>query len=176
MGPTVRLRPRGSRALGASMVAVSAAGLLSLVLGGLDDVLQLGAPVVLFGVLGWACFWEPYVEVADGGVTVANTLRTVRVPWPAVEDVEGRYGLRLVTAYGPVTAWAAGAPRGRQRARQQHSAASAAVTQRLEVLRSAGYLDDRRLEGAALTTTWHRPLLVTVGVLGLAAVLLPFTA
>lgn len=158
------------------MAVVSVAGLATAVVGGVDDLLRFGAPVTLFGVLGWACFWQPYVEVADGGVTVANTVRTVHVPWPAIDEVHGRYGLKLETAYGPVTAWAASAPAGRQRARSQHSVASAAVTERLEQLRAAGHLDDRRLERPDLTTTWHWALLASVALLLLGAVGLPLLA
>ena len=51
---------------------------------------------------------DPYVEVSDGGVTV---VATPCAPWrcrgPPSSEVDGRYGLRLRTAYGAVTAWAA---------------------------------------------------------------------
>ena len=52
-------------------------------------------------------------------MTVANTLRTTQVPWPAIDRCDGRYGLRLDTAYGRVTAWGAAAPVGKQRARSR---------------------------------------------------------
>src|SRR5690349_14645185 len=117
MGSTEQVRTRSARALGGAMMAASALGVASAVLDGPETLLTYGGPVILFGLVGWAAFWRPHVEVSDGGVTVVNTLRTVRVPWPAIEDVDGRYGLRLRTAYGSVTAWAAGAPAGRQRAR-----------------------------------------------------------
>jgi hypothetical protein len=174
MGTSVRLRSRSTRALGAVMVVLAVLGLGSATLGGIDDLLRFGAPVALFGILGWAAFWEPYVEVSDGGVTVANTLRTIEVPWPAVDEVNGRFGLRLQTAYGPVTAWAAGAPGGRQRARTRESPSSAAVSARLEELRAAGHLDDRRLERPALVTTWHRTLVAAIGVLLVGTVVLPW--
>ncbi len=136
MEPTVRIRSRTARALGVATLVVAAGGLVSTVADG--AVLDFGAPLVLIGLLGWAAFWRPYVEVSDGGVLVVNTLRTVHVPWPAIEAVEGRYGLRLRTAYGAVTAWAAGAPTGRQRARGVESEAATAVTERLETLRGGG--------------------------------------
>lgn len=176
MGPTVRLRGRAARVLGALMVLASLAGLVSLVVDGVQAMVGLGAPVTLFGVLGWAAFWAPYVEVADGGVTIANTLRTVVVPWPAVQEVEGRYGLRLRTAYGSWTAWAAQAPAGRDRARGQESAAAAAVRERLESLRAAGHLDDPRLERPEAQVAWHRTLIAVCVALGLASVLLPLAA
>ena len=113
MGTTVLLRSRSARALAVAMVAVAAVGLVSALIDGVDVVLDYGAPLLIIGLLGWAAFWMPYVEISDGEVVARNTLRTVHVPWPAIESVEGRYGLRLVTAYGSVTAWAASAPGGR---------------------------------------------------------------
>ena len=173
MGPTVRLRPRAARTLGALMALAAAAGLVSLAADGPGTVLRLGAPVVLFGLLGWSAFWVPYVEVADSGVTIVNTLRTVVVPWPAVEAVEGRYGLRLRTAYGAFTAWAAQAPAGRQRARGQESEAALLVEERLESLRDAGHLDNPRLERPEAQVTWHQARIAAVVLLALATVLLP---
>ena len=173
MGTAVRLRSRGTRALGAAIVGTAVLGLGSALLGGADDLLRFGAPVALFGVLGWAAFWEPYVEVSDGGITVANTLRTVHVPWPAVRSVNGRYGLRLGTAYGPVTAWAASAPAGRERAGSKESHTSAVVSAKLKELRDAGHLDNPRLEAEALASRWHRHLVATILVLLAGTVLLP---
>lgn len=176
MGPTVRLTSRTSRALGAFMVFVSVAGLASVAAGGLDATLRFGAPLALFGLLGWAAFWEPHVEVSDGGVTVANTLRTMTVPWPAVEGVDGRYGLKLRTAYGPVTAWAAQAPAGRQRARGEDSEVAVLVTRRLRELDEAGHLADRRLERPDLPVDWHRGRVVAVAALVVASAVLPLLA
>ena len=154
------------------MMVVGAAALVSAAFAGPDTLLRYAAPCLLVGTVGWAAFWYPHVEVSDGGVTVVNTLRTVRVPWPAIQDVEGRYGLRLTTAYGPVTAWAAGAPAGRQRARGQDSEAAQAVTARLDALRAAGHLDNPRLERDAPVTTWHRGVVAALALLVLASVLL----
>ncbi len=176
MGPTVQLRSRSAQGLGAAMAVLSLIGLASVVLAGSDAVLQFAAPLALFGLLGWGAFWEPRVDVTDGGVTVVNTLRTVEVPWPAVQSVDGRYGLRLETAYGPVNAWGAAAPAGRQRARGAQSAAADAVTDRLELLRAAGHLDDGRLERPAPRITWHWPLIAGLTVLALATVVLPLLA
>ncbi len=173
-GGTVVVRSRTSRALGVAMMGVGALGVGTVLVEGLDSILQYAAPSLLFGLLGWAAFWEPHVTVSDGGVTVANTLRTVQVPWPAVDAVEGRYGLRLATPFGKVHAWAAGAPSGRQRARDQTSEAAKLVEQRLGELRDAGYLGDRRLERDSLATTWHVGLIAALVVLVIATVLLPF--
>lgn len=176
MGPTVRMQSPASRALGAVLVLVAAAGLVSTLVDEVGDVIRLGAPVALFGVLGWAAFWRPYVEFSDGGVTVVNTLRTVVVPWPALEDVDGRYGLKLSTAYGAVTAWAASAPAGRERARGEESAAATAVRTRWQELGEAGHLADRRLERPRLAVRWHSRLMAACATLAVASVVLPLLA
>jgi len=171
MGSTVRLRSRAAQALAVAMMTLSAAGLVTSAVDG--GLLRLGAPVLLFGLIGWAAFWQPYVEVSDGAVRIANTLRTVEVPWPAIQAVDGRYGLRLETAFGPVNAWAAPAPAGRQRARGELGSTAAVVADRLEALRVAGHLDDPRLERSAMPTTWHWPLIGTIAVLAVASGVLP---
>ena len=176
MGPTMHMKSRSSQVLGALMMALSALGLVTGVVDGPETLLRFGAPVALFGVLGWGAFWEPHVEVSDGGVTVANTLRTVEVPWPAIEGVDGRYGLRLDTAYGPVDAWAAAAPSGRRRARGQQSEAAEVVTRRIEELRAAGHLEQPRLERPAPHVTWHVPLVSACLGLVIAALVLPLVA
>lgn len=171
MGPTVRVRTRSIRIVGMAMIAAAALGLVSATAGGLETVLRLGAPLMLFGLLGWAAFWQPYVEISDGGVTVGNIVRTVHVPWPAVTDVDGRYGLRLVTSYGAVTAWAAAAPAGRARARGENSPVAVAVADRQAAMCSAGHLDGARLERDTLSVVWHLPVLVVGCVLVACCVL-----
>lgn len=172
-GPTVVLRPRSSQALGVSMVAAAAVGVVVATLEGRSQVLSYGAPLVLFGLLGWAAYWCPHVEVSDGGVKVANTWRTVQVPWPAIEEVEGRYGLRMRTSYGTVNAWGAPAPSGRARARADTSLSAASVEERREELRAAGYLDSVVLEKPRLAVTWHQRLIAVSAVLVVACVALP---
>ena len=172
MGPTVTLRSRSSQTLGAVMMAVAALALVATAIDSATTLVTYGAPVVLFGVLGWAAFWRPGVEISDGGVSVVNTLRTVHVPWPAIESVDGRYGLRLRTAYGPLSAWGAGAPSGRGRAVTDQSEAAQLVLARLEELRTAGHLDDARLERPAPQVTWHLPVVAALVVVVVAWVLL----
>ena len=176
MGSTEVLRSSSARALGVAMRVAGAVALGTAVLDGVDAMLAYAGPCILFGFLGWAAFWRPHVEVSDGGVTVANTLRSISVPWPAIEEVEGRYGLRLRTAYGNVTAWAAGAPAGRQRARGQDSKAAQSVSNRLETLRAEGFLDNPRLERPAPHTAWHWEVIVPTALLVLASVVLPLVA
>jgi hypothetical protein len=155
------------------MVVVGVIGLVSAATGGVEPLLRYGAPLVLFGVLGWAAFWRPYVEISDGGVVLANTLSTTHLPWPAIEKVDGRYGLALHTSYGTFTGWAAPAPAGRQRNRVRTSRVAEQVSERQQALRAAGHLDHPQLESAAPPKTWHRGLIAVLGVLVLATVTLP---
>ena len=69
--------------------------------------------MALLAVICWATFWRPRVTVSDGGVELVNVTRTVFVPWPALHDLETRWALTLVTAYGRFTAWSAPAPGAR---------------------------------------------------------------
>jgi hypothetical protein len=176
MGQTERVRSRTARVLGVAMVLASVLGLVSAATGGVEPLLRYVAPAVLFGLLGWAAFWQPYVEISDGGVTLANTLRTVQLPWPAIEEVDGRYGLSLRTAYGTMTAWAAQSPTGRQRAGANQSVVAQLVIDRLESLRAAGHLEEPRLERTRPLITWHTTLLLTIGALLFATALLPLLA
>lgn len=170
---TITVRSRNAQSLGVAMMAVGVLGVVVVVTEGLNSVLQYAAPLALFGLLGWAAFWQPHVEISDGGITVSNTLRTRLVPWPALESLDGRFGLTLQTAYGKITAWGASAPTGRGRARESLGEAAQVVVGRLEELKRAGYLDDRRLERPAPVTTWHVRLIAALVVLLLASVVLP---
>lgn len=167
------LRSQSSRTLGAVMPLAGLVGVVVAALDGRDQVLSYSAPLVLFGLLGWAAFWCPLVEVSDGGVKVVNTWRTVQVPWPAIEEVEGRYGLRLRTAYGTVTAWGAPAPSGRSRSLMGSSLSAATIEDRREELRAAGYLDEVRLEQPDLEVTWHLRLIAVSALLVAACVVIP---
>lgn len=62
------------------------------------------------GAAIYAVFWRPAVVVDPEGVRLLNVLRDVRVPWAALEAVETRYALTLVTAGHRCVSWAAGAP------------------------------------------------------------------
>jgi hypothetical protein len=157
-------------------VAVAVAGLASAVTGGIDSLGRYGAPIVLFGLLGWAVFWKPRVEVSDGGVVMVNILRTIHVPWPAVEAVDGRYGLQLLTAYGAFTAWAVSAPSGADRRQGRDSAAAVGVQERLDSLRGAGWLDDPRLEQPRARTEWHLAMICATATLVVASLVLPLLA
>ena len=128
----------------------------------------------------WATFWRPRVEVSDAGVKVVNVTRTIRVPWPALRDIDTKWALTLDTAYGRYTVWSAPAPGARSAVRsladrrsQPHreagpgtigpgdlpdspsGSAAALVRERWDSLRRAGHLDDPRLEQERAPVRWH---------------------
>src|SRR6478735_279547 len=51
--------------------------------------------------------WWLCVRIAGEGIEVRNPLRTVRVPWDEIEDVDSRGTLVITTRSGRVAAWAA---------------------------------------------------------------------
>jgi Bacterial PH domain len=57
-----------------------------------------------------ALFWRPAVVVDDAGVELRNVLRDVRVPWPALQEIETRYALTLHAGGRRFASWAAPAP------------------------------------------------------------------
>ncbi len=166
-------------------VAVAVAGVAVLLFvsatSGIDDALATLPWVLLSAVAAWAIFWRPCVVVSDGGVRLINVTRTIDAPWPSITDIETRYALTLVTAYGRFAAWAAPAPgagtalrtamRSRPRATDgdeditavtmgdmagtASGDAATIVRRRWERLRSDGFLDDPRLEFDKPPIRWH---------------------
>lgn len=153
-------------------VGAATAGLGVVLLGGLlvslaevATLLRWSGPAGLLVLVGLAVFWRPYVEVSDGGVTLANPARTIRLPWPAIEAVHGRLGLVLDTSWGTYAGWAATAPSGRRRLRGEESDIAGLVRERLQELRAAGHLDHARVEFDAAPIVWQRRTLALAGFL-----------
>jgi hypothetical protein len=160
--------------------------------GGWQSLLAFGALPLLFAAVVWTLFDRPYVRVTDGGVEICNLLRTVQIPWPAVTDIELRWGLKLITKFGNYTAWSVpppprpkfrvgrgpaggiAAPRGGAYAgenaipgpRSPNQAARAAMD-RWQSLQQGGYLEDPRLEFDAPLKQWNQPQLIVLGILAL---------
>jgi hypothetical protein len=160
---------------------------------------QVGPWLALVAGAVWATYWRPEVAVDDGGVHVVNVLRTVDLPWPSIQRVDTKWALKLVTAYGSFTAWAAPAPGGLATARaasrgtlrglpestygpgqsvrpgdvptSPSGAAAGEVRRRWEALRDAGHLNDPRLEFAHPPVHWHWPVIIGGPVLILIGVL-----
>ena len=106
---------------------------------GLDDALFTLPWVAVVALACWAYFWRPRVEVSDSGVTLVNVTRTIAIPWPALQEIDTQWALRLSTAYGRYAAWAAPAP----------GLKSAVTSRRLRDV------DDVRVLGSPITP-WRR--------------------
>lgn len=174
MLPTQTYQSRFSKTLAAVTVALCAVLLVSLALtGDPSATLRYAGPVALVGFAAWAAYWRPRIGVSDGGVEVRNVWRTVNVAWPAVQEIDTRFGLRLVTAYGAYQAWAVPPPRRETRRAGrpiEPSEGAAMVTCRWEALRAAGHLENPHLEAPRARTTLHLLTLVTLAGLLAASV------
>jgi hypothetical protein len=178
-------------------------GLIGLTLdGGVSGLIHYGWWVALPAVLAWATFWNPCIVVDDAGVLLVNVFRSIQLPWPAIQDVDTKWSLKLVTAYGSFSAWAAPAP-GRHGSREispqevKHlpessygvgrsvrpgdslntpsGQAALAIRQHWQALRDAGHLDNPRLEFDRAPIRWHVGTIATIAaliILGLAGQLL----
>jgi hypothetical protein len=132
----VTFRPRGGVVLAWIAIGVCAAGLVAIVVtDGPAGLVAWGWPVVAVAWLAWLAYVRPRLVVTDGFVEFVNPLRTHRVPWGDVAEIDSRYALTLRTHDGRrIRAWAAPAP----------SARRALLTRREEVSRTPGEGDTRR--------------------------------
>jgi hypothetical protein len=74
----------------------------------------------------WMLFWWPCVRLAGEGVEVRNPLRTVRIPWGDIIDLDARGTLVITTPSQRVKAWAAPPAVGSQHRRMSALAAARA--------------------------------------------------
>jgi hypothetical protein len=174
-------RPTFGRALTAVVGAICVVtAVITLVDGGISDLARVAPWLALVAGGCWAAFWRPRVEVSDGGVRIVNVTRTIDVPWPAIRNVETKWALKLVTAYGGFTAWAAPSggrgPARRASRIENNLLRRARVTENLapptsldgaagdaaEIvrahwakLREAGHLDHPVLERERAPVRWH---------------------
>lgn len=119
--------------LAVSMVLFTAVG------DGWRAALEAAPWLAVVVLICWAYFWRPRVEVSDAGVTLVNVTRSVAIAWPAIQDIDTQWALRLSTAHGRYAAWAAPAPGLR----------SAVTSRRL------ADVDDARVLGSPITP-WRR--------------------
>jgi len=106
----VALRPAGVRVLAAITWVLL---VVFVVLTSMDDVtsaLRFAPFAGLVALVVYAVFWRPCVRVDADGVTLANVVRDVRVPFSRLEDVRTRFALTLETVEGTFTSWASPAP------------------------------------------------------------------
>jgi hypothetical protein len=74
---------------------------------GLGLAARWAPTAALAGVAAWAVFWSPSVEVCEDGPRVRNVLTTWIVPWAAIQLIDTKYSLTLVTAERKIIAFAA---------------------------------------------------------------------
>ncbi|WP_147918079.1 PH domain-containing protein [Ruania zhangjianzhongii] len=176
MGETLTFRTPMARVLTIGVAVVAVVALAYFVSdGGIRELWRSGPTVLCIVVVTWALFWRPQVQVSDGGVTVANILRTVHVPWPVLRAVDSKWSLTVTAADLTVSAWAVpassgmaartrrpGARGGQETASPLKSsgnadAAALAIAQRREALVEAGHLKAQPIGSLSPQTTWNLP-------------------
>lgn len=161
---------------------------------GAVGLIEVGPWLALVAGACWATFWNPRIVVDDSGVQLVNVLRTITLPWPAIQAVDTKFALTLITAYGKFTGWAAPAPGAHAAVRATRGNvkmipdsawaaggirpgdlpstpsgnAALLIRQRWEALRKAGYLETPQLEHDRAPVRWHWQMLA-IGA-GLAAI------
>ncbi|HLS63247.1 MAG TPA: PH domain-containing protein [Ruania sp.] len=189
MGETRTFRTPMARVLTVAVALVAAVALGYFVSdAGAGELWRSGPTVLFVVVLTWALFWRPHVQVADSGITVANILRTVHVPWPALRSVDSKWSLTVVASDVKVSAWAVPASSGmaartRRPGRGGDEAppplqgtgnadvAALAIAERREALAEAGHLGGHTLGTLGSTSRWNSvEIAVLAGSLLLAVV------
>ncbi len=141
MGPVVVFRPTSSQASAVFAWVVALALLVgTLAADGVSSVLTLVALPLVIAAYAWAVLWWPFVRVEADRVVVGNVLRTLTVPYGAIESVETRWGLRIVTREGRVDAWGAPARSAlaRRRARRHSDGLPPTIPEALTSTRVPG--------------------------------------
>lgn len=141
MGPVVVFRPTSSQASAVFAWVVALVLLVGTVLADdVSSVLALVAFPLTIAAFAWAVLWRPFVQVEADHVVVANVLRTITVPYPLIESMETRWGLRLLTADGAVDAWGAPARSAfaRRRARRHADGRPPTIPEELVSTRVVG--------------------------------------
>jgi hypothetical protein len=177
------LRSRFGRVLVIVVWAILVAFMVSLIVELNPNSLLRDTPLILLGGFGvWLLMWSPSVTIAPSGVTVRNLLRTNDISWPAIQTIDTRFALTLLTPAGKIVAWSAPAPSRFAALRatrteladlpessfamggirpgdipQTDSGLAALYVRRYwEQLRDAGYLDSGVVEGTGVVTRWLR--------------------
>ncbi|TFB50360.1 PH domain-containing protein [Cryobacterium tagatosivorans] len=186
-------RPLFGRILAAAIVVLCLVGLAGLaVAGDWANLVRTAWPLAFFGALAVALFWRPRIMIEEHGVTVVNVLRTIEVPWPAIQRIDTRFSLTLFTPGRKVPVWAAPSPgiRGAvavERADVRNLGESAygpghsvrpgdsvstpsgqvafVLRKRWEALRDAGHLDSGAIEEGSVKVTPHWATIAALGVL-----------
>ena len=125
-------RSRFNRILAVVVWVLAVFVAVATIVGSPGDALQALLPALFIAVLAWIALWRPYLVVADEGVTMVNVLRSHRIPWPALINVDTKFALTLFTPGHRYAAWAAPAPGRTGAAVARRQARSGNVAPRVE--------------------------------------------
>lgn len=158
-----RLRSAYARVMAVGLWAVSMSIAVAILVSTPRSIALYGFPAFL-ATVGWAIYWQPYVTVDPTGVTLHNVIRTITLPWPAVESFDLRFGLGVNTRWHKkYTAWALPA------ARRAPAASVQAVLDYHLGLKKAGHLDNPRYTEKPPTGKLNTPECVILAVSALWA-------
>jgi hypothetical protein len=197
----IRLISRFSRALSVLVIAVCVLGEAGLVFYGHPLTIVHGlAPIALVGYGAYVLFWVPLLVVGPAQLVIVNPARTYEISWPAILDIQTKWGLTLVTPMGKVNAWASPAQNrysslsrfsrdtlGRpgmtserimdtervKRAATRTPSTIAGLAPLMITKQWEEYRDRGllgKLEGAGMTVRWHKVTLVVLAALVVLAV------
>ena len=180
------LRPRGGQVLAVVVGVVCSLGGIGFLLRG-DPVLLLHAvpPLGLVGFAAWAGYWVPSVRLGPAELELVNPLRTVRIAWPAVQDIETRWSLVVTAGDRRYPAWAApregrtnvgrvrrgtgvvdGGPTQHRGVAPEGALAGALATRQWEEYRDRGLLG--AVEGEGVVVRLHATTITVLGLLVVA--------
>lgn len=183
------LRPRFGQVLAAAVIAICLVAVIGFALIGDTAALLRGLFPLALGAIGsLALFWRPSVRITPAELVLTNPFRTVRITWPAVQEIETQWSLIVTAGDRRFSAWAA--PResamssGRRRPSHAHGTggdppahsssrgvpgngalAGALAARQWQAYRDRGLLG--AVEGTGVEVHWHGR---TIAVLVLLAV------
>jgi hypothetical protein len=106
----ITLTSRGGKILGAAIALVTLISFVITIVASPDQwFVVLGGHALIIS-LCWALGWFPAVVIEQDAVTLRNILRSRRIPYAAIDEVNTRFGLALVVQGASYSAWAAPAP------------------------------------------------------------------
>ena len=111
MGYMTDIVSRSSRVLSAvGVVVIGGTTIVSAAVNPGGDTLRGAAIAAFLCLVLYVAFWRPRLVVGETGVVVINPLVTHAVDWGAIDSIDTKWGLTLVTARKRISVWAAPAP------------------------------------------------------------------
>ena len=115
MDPAITIRPRFGLILTVVIALIVVSCMVSfVVVGDTGNLRAFGGGLTVIVWLTWVGFWRPRVVIGPTSVDVHNPFTDFRIPWGDIESLDTRFGLRLATPHGRISAWGAPAPGARR--------------------------------------------------------------